>query len=232
MAPILQITPLNQVPISTIRNWRYIEIELEDSNQPIFAAMIPQDAEVIEPRIGGDSWSGSIRYGGTSLSFGGGLISQRIHGIVGINKSDDAEQHVISNEIMGGRTATMVRPRDGVKGITGVIIEDFRPLNRNFAMEGGAPTREEQAIAFAIYRTIRRLDRVGIVWITLDVSPRLDSEQPTSNASSEAADEGAGPGILVYDIASEMYVAERAAPLAGTIGIRLEPGGPTRGAWR
>ena len=77
---------------------------------------------------------------------------------------EKATQHIVTNEEINSRPANLVRPRDGISGYTGVILNMLTESRRTdgtlrteaLLLSGQGLSRDEQAVAFAIFRSIKR----------------------------------------------------------------------------
>jgi hypothetical protein len=133
----------------------------ETSAQPtyLFSVDLPDGWEINNPRTGIDSWGGgSLDSDGITLTLQSGAFAvgelYEITGTGPMEKDDDmAAQHVVTEETIGGMSAILVRPREGVEGVTGAIV---KIMNDSLLITGENLSRDEQETAFRIIRTIRQ----------------------------------------------------------------------------
>lgn len=105
-----------------------------------------------------DSWSGSLVGDGVTLRISGGAFSVgEIYEIVGNGPieldPEKAARHTVTEEMIGGIQATLVRPRDVGEGLTGLMLQ--LPTGK-VMITGRNLSEDEQAVAFEIFRSIRR----------------------------------------------------------------------------
>ena len=124
----------------------------------IFSLDLPEGWEINNPRVGADSWSGSLVGDGVTLRISGGPFSvSEIYEIVGggpvAKDSEKADRHRASEETIGDMQATLVSPRDVGEGLTGLMIQ--LPTGKVFITAQNL-SAEQQDVAMNIFRSIRR----------------------------------------------------------------------------
>lgn len=158
--PTASATPLDQIPTDVTDEWkptRVVRIEGTDRpDYPLFTIRLPENWAVRNARIGADSWGGALIGPEFEISFtGGGYAVSSLLEIVGgsgIQKDHNkAEQHVIEQQRIEGREATLVRPRKNIGGATGMLIG--MPAGRILFTSHNL-SREQQTIAYAIFHTV------------------------------------------------------------------------------
>jgi hypothetical protein len=122
----------------------------------LFAVKLPPDWEVDGLRIGADSWGGAFQGDSVTLHIQGGAfaVSSLYRVVEGGSIEFEpglAAQHSVTEEEINGFEATLVRPLPGVDGLTGAILD--MPTSKIF-ISGQGLSREEQVVAFAIFRGI------------------------------------------------------------------------------
>ena len=122
-----------------------------------FSARLPPGWVIDGLRMGADSWGGAFIGPEFTLRIQGGPHAVNIlYAIVGSGPlefdRERAAQHTIAAEHIGGIPAKLVRPRDGVNGTTGII---FSMPGEDVIITGKGLSRKQQAVAFAIFRSIR-----------------------------------------------------------------------------
>ena len=156
-------TPLDELPQEAVSTWDTVDVlrfPPPGSSAParrIFSVRLPPGWTVDDARMGADSWAGAFIGDGVRLSFQGGPFAvSEVYDIVGNGpvESDKemAAKHVVTQETIGGLPAQLVRPRDKADGFTGMILD--MPTTK-LLVTGKELSGEEQAVAFAIFRSIR-----------------------------------------------------------------------------
>ena len=144
-------------------SWRAREIVLLDSEdsdtqgQRIFSAKMPLGWKIRHARLRDGSWSGQLVGQEFTLDFQSGPTAvSDLDDIVGRGVAQLDEQkaaaYLVTEEEAGeGMFRTMIRPQEGGKGVTGMImaLEDAQLL-----IMGREMTVEQQNIAFAVFRSI------------------------------------------------------------------------------
>ena len=120
-----------------------------------FSLSLPPSWELKEVQ-GIDSYVGEIVGDGVLLHFDFGWYSNPL-------ADDDDPLHIVVYEDIGGRRAKLVRPKVEMEGYVGVYFENIGgvdgdlPPNR-LQISGEGLTAEQLETAFAIFRSIRKLD--------------------------------------------------------------------------
>ena len=127
----------------------------DEPAQSLFSVELPSGWEVINPRAGGDSWSGAFTGDGTTLNFLGGpfAVSDIYRTMAGGGDPRMESMHINFSVDVNGRQATLVRPRLGGEGLTAMVL-DLPGRRLVFTAEG--LSEDEQEVAFNIYRSVRK----------------------------------------------------------------------------
>lgn len=161
-------TPLDEIPSETLSKWRTVDVMLfppsgsGGSATRVFSVRLPANWEVDGLGIGADSWGGTLQGEGIRLNvMGGPFAVSELYEIVGggpveIDR-EKATRHIVTNEEINGIPANLVRPRDGISGFTGAILSMPAGTRQTgkLLLFGQGLSRDEQAIAFAIFRSIK-----------------------------------------------------------------------------
>ena len=144
-----------------VDSWRTQEISLLDPDDSpgarIFSVKLPIGWDIRHARPRTESWSGQLVGKDFTLDFQGGPMAMSVlDEIVGRGDAALDEQkaaaHLITEEAADeGIARTLIRPQDGGNGVTGMImdLDDTQLL-----IAGREMSTDQQAIAFAVFRTI------------------------------------------------------------------------------
>lgn len=130
--------------------WKEVEAPGYPS-QPGFSLKLPEGWELAELQ-GIDSYVGEIVGDGARLHFDYGAYSWSLD-----PADDPAHEYNVAYEEIGGVPAKLVWPKDSSEGFTGVYFSNLG--GPRLSIYGEDLTQEQQSIAFAIFRTVRSLDR-------------------------------------------------------------------------
>lgn len=127
----------------------------DEPAQSLFSVELPSGWEVINPRAGGDSWSGAFTGDGMTLNFLGGpfAVSDIYRTMAGGGDPRMESMHINFSVDINGQQATLVRPRLGGEGLTAMVL-DLPGRRLVFTAEG--LSEDEQEVAFNIYRSVRK----------------------------------------------------------------------------
>ncbi|MCI0438050.1 MAG: hypothetical protein L0177_02840 [Chloroflexi bacterium] len=140
------VQPVPPPPIP-MGDWQFVEAPA-GPDPPGFSLRLPPEWTLRELQ-GIDSYVGEIMGGGVRLGFDYGGYSNRL-------PYENDPRYVVTYQSIGGIPAKLVRPREEAEDlITGVHFADIDGVL--LTVSGRGLTREQQDIAFAIFRTIRRL---------------------------------------------------------------------------
>ena len=147
--------PVLLVACSIVRHEVLLE-PVEGSDEPaqsLFSVQLPSGWEATNPRAGGDSWSGTLSGDGITLSFLGGpyAVSDIYRVMKGGGDQSMESRHINFGEEINGQHATLVRPRTGQDGLTGLVL-DMPGRRIVFTAEG--LSEDEQKVAFKVFRSI------------------------------------------------------------------------------
>ena len=161
-------TPLDEIPSETLSKWRTVDVMRfppggsNRSATRVFSVRLPANWEVDGLRTGADSWGGALQGEGIRLSvMGGPFAVSELYEIVGGGPvevdREKATRHIVTNEEINGIPANLVRPRDGISGFTGAILSmpTGTRQTEKLLLFGQGLSRDEQAVAFAIFRSIK-----------------------------------------------------------------------------
>jgi len=125
----------------------------EEPSQKLFSVQLPSGWEATYPQAGGDSWSGSLSGDGITLNFLGGpyATSEIYRTLKGGGDQQMELRHVNFGEEINGQQGTLVRPRTGQDGLTGLVL-DLPTRRLVFTAEG--LSEDEQKVAFKVFRSI------------------------------------------------------------------------------
>jgi hypothetical protein len=151
---------LEAIPLEEISSWNLTRVVRDEGAErpdvDLFSVRLPNGWSVRHARTGGDSWSAELIGPDFTISFYGGPFAvSELYEIVGggpaLLNAELAGQHIVETRDVSGYEADFVRPRDGVEGTTGMIL---RLPTETLLFSSANLSRDQQAIAFAIFSTV------------------------------------------------------------------------------
>ena len=143
--------------------WRTLEVVLLDSEDSdtqgrrIFSVKLPLGWDIRHARPKADSWSGQLVGHGFTLDFQGGPMAVSVlddivgRGSAQLDEEKAAAYLVTEEEVEETTPRTLIRPREGGKGVTGMIMD---LEGAQLLIVGLEMSPEQQDIAFAVFRSI------------------------------------------------------------------------------
>ena len=135
-------------------------LDSEDSDtqgRRIFSVKLPLGWDIRHARPKADSWSGQLVGHGFTLDFQGGPMAVSVlddivgRGSAQLDEEKAAAYLVTEEEVEETTPRTLIRPREGGKGVTGMIMD---LEGAQLLIVGLEMSPEQQDIAFAVFRSI------------------------------------------------------------------------------